>query len=378
LAIRGSVEPHALDGRRSMMILTFLAIVSGAGIALAWLLVAPPILASLAASPLGRAVRSRGALALLLVLPFAAIAATISLNGKALLASVETTTAHPNPVLDEARKEAPHDLEGAVKELEAKLAAAPNDQDGWRLLARSYTELGQPDKAADAARHAAALGAQAGDADAMSARGEDLVTANGGTVGADARKSFEAALAADPGDPRARFYMGLAAAQDGNNDDALQKWLALERDSPADAPWLDGLRANIGRLAKEMGLDDAALAARRGALAKAGPPPSVAPPPQPALSAAAPGPSVADISAASAMSPEDRQAMIKSMVQRLADKMAQTPGDVDGWMRLGRAYAVLGEQQKSLDAYRHASEADPSREDARTAYAQARAAAGAQ
>ena len=68
--------------------------------------------------------------------------------------------------------------------------------------------------------------------------------------------------------------------------------------------------------------------------------------------------------------------MIKAMVQRLADKLAQTPGDVDGWLRLGRAYAVLGEQQKSLDAYRHASEADPSREDARAAYTQARAAAG--
>jgi cytochrome c-type biogenesis protein CcmH len=97
----------------------------------------------------------------------------------------------------------------------------------------------------------------------------------------------------------------------------------------------------------------------------------------PATSAGAPGPTAADMAAAANLSADDRSAMIRAMVQRLADKMAQTPGDVDGWMRLGRAYSVLGEQQKSLDAYRHASEADPSREDAKAAYAQARAAAGA-
>jgi cytochrome c-type biogenesis protein CcmH len=361
-----------------MMALTFLAILSGAGIALAWLLVAPPVLAWIGASPLGRALHSRAALAVLLVLPFAAIAATIALNGRALWSAAESATAPTNPALDEARKEAPHDLDQAVKQLEARLAADPNDQDGWRLLARSYTELGQTEKAAEAARRAAALGAPGSDAEALSARGEDLVTANGGNVGADARQSFQAALAADPGDPRARFFLGLAAAQDGNNDDALGRWLALERDSPPDAPWLEGLRSNIGRLAKEMGLDDTELAARRSQLAKAAPPAAAAAAPTPpqAASATAPGPSAADVAAAANMSPDDRTAMIKTMVQRLADKMAQTPGDVDGWLRLGRAYAVLGEQQKSLDAYRHASEADPSREDARTAYAQARAAAG--
>jgi cytochrome c-type biogenesis protein CcmH len=82
------------------------------------------------------------------------------------------------------------------------------------------------------------------------------------------------------------------------------------------------------------------------------------------------------MAAAAQMSPGDRNTMIKSMVQRLADRLQKEPGDVDGWMRLGRAYAVLGEQQKSVDALRHAAEADPKREDARQAYASARAALG--
>jgi len=351
-----------------MLILTFLAIVSGAGLALAWYLAAAPVLERLAATRLGHALHSRAAMALLLVLPFAAIAATIALNGERLRPAQQP--ALQNPALDQARKEAPHDLETAVQQLEARLAKEPGDQDGWRLLARSYEQLGKPDKAAEASRRAAALGATSGDPASQSSHGEDLVTAANGTVGPEARQAFAAALAADPGDPRARFFLGLASAQDGNNGEALQRWLALERDSPADAPWLEGLHANIGRLAGAMGLGADDLAKRRSALAAASP----AAPRSPAPAAAAPGPTSADVAAAAGMTPEDRMAMIRSMVQRLADEMAQKPGDVDGWLRLGRAYAVLGEKQKSLDAYRRASEADPARADARQAYADARAA----
>ena len=191
-----------------------------------------------------------------------------------------------------------------------------------------------------------------------------------GTVGPDARQAFAAALAADPSDPRARFFMGLAAAQDGNTEEALDRWLALEKDSPPDAPWLEGLRSNISRLAQQMGMAPDALAARRGKVAGA-PAPSA-----PAMTAAAPGPSAADVAAAQNMSDQDRAQMIQGMVARLAARLEQEPQDVDGWLRLGRAYGVLGDKQKSLDAYRRASAADPSRADARAAYDGARAAMG--
>jgi cytochrome c-type biogenesis protein CcmH len=69
--------------------------------------------------------------------------------------------------------------------------------------------------------------------------------------------------------------------------------------------------------------------------------------------------------------------MVAGMVQRLADRLEHEPGDVDGWLRLGRAYGVLGEQEKALDAYRRATAADPKREDARAAYASAQAAMAA-
>jgi cytochrome c-type biogenesis protein CcmH len=360
-----------------MSIVSFLAIAAGAALALAWLLVGSPILArfgamvrphvpSIAQGGLGRALFARRNLAILALLPFAALPAVLAMRGETPATSA-SAPGQSNAVLERARKEAPHDLAGAVAQLEARLAREPEDVDGWRLLSRSYTLLGEPEKAAEAARRAAALDAGSGATASESATGEDLVTAAGGTVVPEARRHFEAALAADAHDPRARFFLGLAQAQDGNNQEALTRWLALEADSPADAPWLEGLRANIDRLAAEMKLGPDALARLRPAPGRT----ALAAPP---AGATAPGPTAADVAAASAMTPDDRSAMIRSMVQRLADRLAQEPGDVDGWLRLGRAYAVLGEQEKSLDAFRRASEADPKRDDARQAYASARAA----
>jgi cytochrome c-type biogenesis protein CcmH len=48
--------------------------------------------------------------------------------------------------------------------------------------------------------------------------------------------------------------------------------------------------------------------------------------------------------------PDDRQAMIRSMVAGLAAKLDQDPGNLDGWLRLTRAYQVLGESEKASSA----------------------------
>ena len=47
------------------------------------------------------------------------------------------------------------------------------------------------------------------------------------------------------------------------------------------------------------------------------------------------------------MSADDRQKMIRSMVQRLADRLAENPDDLAGWQRLAKAYEVLGEAAKA-------------------------------
>ncbi|MDH5488550.1 MAG: c-type cytochrome biogenesis protein CcmI, partial [Rhodospirillaceae bacterium] len=46
----------------------------------------------------------------------------------------------------------------------------------------------------------------------------------------------------------------------------------------------------------------------------------------------------------------DQQEMIRSMVERLAARLQENPDDLEGWVRLERAYQVLGEAEKALGA----------------------------
>ena len=46
-------------------------------------------------------------------------------------------------------------------------------------------------------------------------------------------------------------------------------------------------------------------------------------------------------------------------MQKLATRLAETPDDRDGFTRLGRAYAVLGERDKAADAFVHAADIAP-------------------
>src|SRR5437588_814337 len=65
-----------------------------------------------------------------------------------------------------------------------------------------------------------------------------------------------------------------------------------------------------------------------------------------------PSPAVAEAAKAAAdASPQERQAMIDAMVERLAARLAAQPDDVDGWARLGRSYMVLDQPAKARDAY---------------------------
>jgi cytochrome c-type biogenesis protein CcmH len=54
---------------------------------------------------------------------------------------------------------------------------------------------------------------------------------------------------------------------------------------------------------------------------------------------------------AQTMSAEDQQAMIRTMVDGLEEKLAANPDDLDGWLRLIRSRAVLGEADKAKSAY---------------------------
>ena len=50
------------------------------------------------------------------------------------------------------------------------------------------------------------------------------------------------------------------------------------------------------------------------------------------------------------MNEADRGAMIRGMVERLATRLKQNGDDVEGWLRLVRAYMVMGDRDKAKSA----------------------------
>jgi len=218
-----------------------------------------------------------------------------------------------------------------AERLAARVADNPDDVEARLVLAQVYERSGSYAEAAAHYREAIALVAKQGQVPGPlhAALGETLVAAGGGRVGREARLAFAAAIEADPGNSRARYYAGLAMAQDGRLQDAIGVWQSLAEDSPPGSPWLGLLQEQIARAAQELGIE----------------PPVSARPEAPADQPR--GPTAGDVEAAQDMTPEERQAFIRSMVDQLATRLEAEPADPDGWLRLARAYVVLGEADKA-------------------------------
>ena len=63
------------------------------------------------------------------------------------------------------------------------------------------------------------------------------------------------------------------------------------------------------------------------------------------------------IAASRDMAEGDRNAMVRGMVDRLATRLKQNGDDVEGWLRLVRAYMVMGERDKAASALTEARQA---------------------
>jgi cytochrome c-type biogenesis protein CcmH len=240
------------------------------------------------------------------------------------------------------------DVSTMVARLEEHLKQMPNDAEGWRMLGWSYRSVGRSADAANAYAHAIAL--DPANAEYQSARGDALVDAAGGQVTPDALDAFHAALKIDPTDPQARYFLALFEDQQGKHDEAMNDWIALLKSAPPGAAWEAEVRDFVERVARERHIDiSRSLPAR----------PSPAPPPAAPSAAtnAMPAPTAGQVDAANQMSPGDREAMIRAMVDRLADELKANPRNVDGWIRLMRARIVLGDASAAAAAYRDSEHA---------------------
>ncbi|MGN1286446.1 MAG: tetratricopeptide repeat protein, partial [Bradyrhizobium sp.] len=226
-------------------------------------------------------------------------------------------------------------LANLVAQVEAHLEKNPTDGRGWTVLAPVLSRLGRYDDAVRAYRNAITY---AGDsADRRADLGEALMGSAGGVVTADAKAEFERSVALNADDAKANYFLGLAAEQDGRKADAAALWQKMLAKGPSDAPWRPLVQAALVRVGGTV--------------------PDVAP------GVGAPGgvsaPALPDgaVAAAQDMNEADRGTMIKGMVDRLATRLKTNGDDVEGWLRLVRAYLVMGERDKAMSARADARQA---------------------
>ncbi|RWP17440.1 c-type cytochrome biogenesis protein CcmI [Mesorhizobium sp.] len=219
-----------------------------------------------------------------------------------------------------AKNPADSSVDELVARAEAHLAANPSDGRGWDVLAPIYLRMQRFSDAVTAYRNAIRLD---GDSAARQAGlGEAIASEAGGIVSADAQAAFEAALKLDPATPKASFYLAMGMAQEGRIEEATAGWQKMLAALPQDSPWRGAVAQALAETARR--------SVASGVPAK--------------------GPNAGDVDAASSMSPQDREAMINTMVAGLDEKLRQNPRDVEGWMQLIRSYVVLGKADQARDA----------------------------
>src|SRR5882757_1289012 len=209
-----------------------------------------------------------------------------------------------------------HEINGLVPYLIQRVRQHPTDARAWRYLGQAYMTANDPRDAAKALAKVIALTGK-GDPALDAAYGEALVLDNSGAVPPEAEASFTAALAVDPRNAPARFYLGLAKAAHNDRVGAIALWQSLLADTPTAAPLHQMLVDRLAILTSQ-------------------------------TAGAAPNP--------------------RAMVDMLAARLKADPNDALGWVRLMRAYTVLGETQKAKQALADARKAFAGNADAQTAF----------
>ena len=213
----------------------------------------------------------------------------------------------------------PTDMAGMVSRVEARLATHPEDGAGWSAVAPVYVSLGRYEDAVKAYSEAIRLNGET--ADLRSGLGEARMAAAEGMVTALALAEFTRALTLDPMNDRATYYRAIAYEQDGDRTRALVLYRTMLTRLAPDADSVQIVRARIAAIEAQDLKADASVG-------------------------------------------QDQAAMIRSMVERLDTRLSADGSDIEGWVRLMRAYQVLGEKDKATDALKRARAAQQGRAEA--------------
>ncbi|MBX3537402.1 MAG: c-type cytochrome biogenesis protein CcmI [Chelatococcus sp.] len=217
------------------------------------------------------------------------------------------------PFSDRLADTAQMDLQQAVGRVEAHLANAPEDGRGWTILAPIYMRMGRSDDAVRA--YTASIRLEGDNAARRAGLAEAQVMSSGGLVTADALENFKAALKLEPKLPKARYYVALAAEQDGRVAEALSLFRELRGDAGQDDPWVPTVDTHIAKLQRN-----------------------------------APAEAIARLPDA------ERDEAIRGMVAGLAARLEADGGSIEDWVRLVRSQIVLGARAEALAALTKARE----------------------
>ena len=206
------------------------------------------------------------------------------------------------------------DLATAVARIENHLSRDPDDGRGYEIIAPVYLTMGRVDDAVRA--FGAALRLNGDTPERRENYAEALVFAAQGIVTADARENFEKAVRVDSAALKARYYLGLAAEQDGDRTKARDLWTKLRADMPPQSPLDVAVTQGLERL--DVGQQRADVAGLPNAA---------------------------------------RDDAVRGMVERLTTRLREKGDDIEGWLRLMRAYSVLKERDKAHSALQDARKA---------------------
>jgi len=221
-----------------------------------------------------------------------------------------------------------------IAKVEERLREHPEDGTGWDVIAPVYYATGRYADAATAYQNAIRLIGES--PKRLQGFANARIHMENGIVTDDARKALERILVLAPASTEPRVWLALAKEQDGRLSDAAADYRKLIDEAPAGAPWRKLLEERLANLGKGNGGPSAGNQAATGNAVTA---PTATPP------AANP-----EAAAIMAMSPEERQAFITRMVDSLAARLKSDGSDAEGWVKLIRAYQVLGRRDDAVRA----------------------------